>query len=68
MMEDDNDLSLFGEGDNSIMDLIDQGNGYGEEYIISPLTKMLINCPSVHVCKINTAEAVVGKVVKVQGP
>jgi len=30
-MEDDDDLSLFGEGDDSIMDLIDQGNGYGDE-------------------------------------
>jgi len=61
MMEDNNNLSLFGEGDDSIMDLIDQGNGYGEEYVSSPLTKTLINCPSVHVCKINAAEAVVGK-------
>jgi len=61
MMEDDNDLSLFGEGDNSIMDLIDQGNGYGEEYVISPLTKTLINCPSVHACNIVAAEAVVGR-------
>jgi len=62
MMEDDDSLSLFGEGDDSIMDLIDQGNGYGEEYVSSPLTKTLINCPSVRVCKINTAEAVVGMV------
>jgi len=61
MMEDDDSLSLFGEGDDSIMDLIDQGNGYGEEYVSSPLTKTLINCPSVRVCKINAAEAVVGK-------
>jgi len=62
MMEDDDSLSLFGEGDDSIMDLIDQGNGYGEEYVSSPLTKTLINCPSVRICKINAAEAVVGKV------
>ena len=62
MMEDDNSLSLFGEGNNSIMDLIDQGNGYGEEYVTSPLTKTLINCPSVRVCKIDAAEAVVGRV------
>jgi len=62
MMEDNNNLSLFREGDDSIMDLIDQGNGYGEEYVSSPLTKTLINCPSVCVCKINAAEAVVGKV------
>jgi len=61
MMEDDDNLSLFGEGDDSIMDLIDQGNGYGEEYVSSPLTKTLINCPSVRVCKINAAEAVVGR-------
>jgi len=61
MMEDDDSLFLFGEGDDSIMDLIDQGNGYGEEYVSSPLTKTLINCPSVRVCKINTAEAVVGR-------
>jgi len=61
MMEDDNSLSLFGDNDDSIMDLIDQGNGYGEEYVSSPLTKTLINCPSVCVCKINVAEAVVGR-------
>jgi len=61
MMEDDDSLSLFGEGDDSIMDLIDQGNGYGEEYVSSPLTKTLINCPSVHICKIDAAEAVVGR-------
>jgi len=61
MMEDDNSLSLFGEGDDSIMDLIDQGNGYGEEYVISPLTKSLINCPSVRTCNIVAAEAVVGR-------
>jgi len=61
MIEDDDSLSLFGEGDNSIMDLIDQGNGYGEEYISSPLTKTLINCTSVRICKINAAEAVVGR-------
>jgi len=61
MMEDNDSLSLFGEGNNSIMDLIDQGNGYGEEYVSSPLTKTLINCPSVHACKIVAAEAVVGK-------
>jgi len=60
-MEDDDNLSLFGDNDDSIMDLIDQGNGYGEEYISSPLTKTLINCPSVCVCKINAAEAVVGR-------
>jgi len=61
MMEDDDSMSLFGDNDNSIMDLIDQGNGYGDEYVSSPLTKTLINCPSVRVCKINAAEAVVGK-------
>jgi len=61
MMEDDDSLSLFGEGDDSIMDLIDQGNGYGEEHISSPLNKMLINCPSVCACNIVAAEAVVGK-------
>jgi len=31
MMENDDDMSLFGDNDDSIMDLIDQGNGYGEE-------------------------------------
>jgi len=61
MMEDDDNLSLFRDNDDSIMDLIDQGNGYGEEYVSSPLTKMLINCPSVRACKIVTAEAVVGR-------
>jgi len=61
MMENDDDMSLFGDNDDSIMDLIDQGNGYGEEYVSSPLTKTLINCPSVHVCKIDVAEAVVGR-------
>jgi len=60
-MEDNDNMSLFGEVNNSIMDLIDQGNGYGDEYVSSPLTKTLINCPSVHVCKINTVEAVVGR-------
>jgi len=62
MMEDNDSLSLFGDNNDSIMDLIDQGNGYGDEYVSSPLTKTLINCPSVHVCKINAAEAVVGRV------
>jgi len=61
MMEDDDNLSLFGEGNDSIMDLIDQGNGYGDEYVSSPLTKTLINCPSVCTCNIVAAEAVVGK-------
>jgi len=61
MMEDDDSLSLFGEGDDSIMDLIDQGNGYGEEYVSNSLTKTLINCSSVRACNIVTAEAVVGK-------
>jgi len=61
MMEDNNNLSLFGDNDNSIMDLVDARNGYGEEYVSSPLTKTLLNYPSVHVCKINAAEAVVGK-------
>jgi len=60
MMEDDDNMSLFGDNDDSIMDLIDAGNGYGE-YVSSPLTKTLINCPSVHVCKINAAEAVLGR-------
>jgi len=62
MMEDDNNLSLFGDNDDSIMDLVDAGNGYGDEYVSSPLTKTLINCPSVRTCKIVAAEAVVGKV------
>jgi len=61
MMEDDNNLSLFGDNDDSIMDLVDAGNSYGDKYISSPLTNALINCPSVHVCKINAAEAVVGR-------
>jgi len=61
MMEDNDNLSLFGDNDDSIMDLVDARNSYGEEYISSPLTKTLINCPSVRIYKINTAEAVVGK-------
>jgi len=61
MMEDDDNLSLFGDNDDSIMDLVNAGNGYGDKYISSPLTKTLINCPLVRVCKINAAEAVVGK-------
>jgi len=61
-MEDNDDLSLFGDNDDSIMDLADTGNRYGDKYISNPPTKTLINCPSVCVCKINTAEAVVGKV------
>ena len=61
MMEDNDNLSLFGDNDDSIMDLVDAGNGYRDEYISSPLTKMLINCPLVRACKIVTAEAVVGK-------
>jgi len=61
MMEDDDNLSLFGEGNDSIMDLVDARNSYGEEYISNPLTKTLINCSSVRACNIVTAEAVVGK-------
>ena len=61
MMEDDDNLSLFRDNDNSIMDLVNARNGYGEEYILSPLTKTLINCSSVCICKIDAAEAVVGK-------
>jgi len=60
MMEDNNNMSLFRDNNNSIMDLIDQENGYGHEYVSSPLTKTLIDS-SVHICKINAAEAVVGK-------
>ena len=61
MIEDNDNLSLFGDNDDSIMDLVNARNGYGE-YVSNPLTKTLINCPSVHICKINAAEAVVGKV------
>jgi len=61
MIEDDDNLSLFGDNDDSIMDLINSGNSYGNEYVSSPLTNVLINYPSVRICKINAAEAVVGR-------
>jgi len=61
MMEDDNTVFLFGDYNDNIMDLVDARNSYGEEYVSSPLTKKLINCPSVRAYKIDAAEAVVGK-------
>jgi len=61
MMEDDDTVSLFGNFNDNIMDLVDTGNGYGDKYVSSPLTKTLINCLPVCTCKIDAAEAVVGK-------
>jgi len=61
IIEDNDNLSLFGDNDDSIMDLVNARNGYGDEYISNPLTNALINCPSVCICQINTAEAVVGR-------
>jgi len=62
MMEDDDTVSLFGDYNDNIMDLVDARNGYGEEYVSSPLTKTLINCLPVCVCKIDTAGAEVERV------
>jgi len=62
MMEDNDTVSLFGEFDNSIMDLVNSRNGYEDDkYVSSPLTKIQINCPSVRVSNVDAAEAVVGK-------
>jgi len=60
-MEDDDTVSLFGDYNDNIIDLVDARNGYGEEHISSPLTKTLINCLLVRVCKIDTAGAEVGR-------
>jgi len=63
MMEADKDtVSLFGDFNDSIMDLVNAGNGYGDnEYVSSPLTKTLINCPSVRISNLDIAGAVVGR-------